>query len=52
MHPVPDRCAVKNMQMGTTSGVLWILILKDKFENQMTGRFFPISLSLSSVSFF
>jgi len=38
--------------MGTTSGVLWILILKDQFENQITGRFFPISLSLFSVSFF
>jgi len=38
--------------MGNTSGVLWILILKDKFENQKTGIFFPISLSLFSVSFF
>jgi hypothetical protein len=38
--------------MGTTSGVLWFLILKDEFENQMTGIFFPISLNLSSLSFF
>jgi hypothetical protein len=38
--------------MGTTNGVLWILILKDEFENQRTGIFVPISLSLLSVSFF
>jgi hypothetical protein len=38
--------------MGTTSGVLWIHILKDEFENQMTGMFFPMSLILLSVSFF
>jgi len=38
--------------MGTASGVLWILILKDEFENQMTGMFIPMSLSLFSVSFF
>jgi len=38
--------------MGTTIGVLWIFILKDEFENQMTGMFFPVSLNLLSVSFF
>jgi hypothetical protein len=38
--------------MGTTSGVLWIPILKDEFENHKTGIFFPISLSLFVVSFF
>jgi hypothetical protein len=38
--------------MGTASGVLWILIVRDQFENQITGRFFPVSLSLFSVSFF
>jgi len=36
--------------MGTASGALWILIFKDEFENQMTGMFFPVSLSLFSVS--
>ena len=30
---------------------VWILILKDEFENQKTGIIFPISLTLFSVSF-
>jgi hypothetical protein len=39
------------MKMGTKSGVLWMLILKHKFKNQMTGMC-HMSLSLFSVSVF
>jgi len=38
--------------MGTTIGVLWFPILKDEFENKIRGIFFPVSLSLFSLSFF
>jgi hypothetical protein len=38
--------------MGTTGGVFRILILKEEFENQKPGIFFPISFSLFSVFFF
>jgi len=45
-------CSKKHVNRNYKWSTLWVLILKDEFENQMTGIFFPISLSLFSLSFF